>query len=268
MPLLQRLDYITHGGLRVAYHASPTVQELDVVVRARGLPSKGAANWYFQNLVDTINAGAAGGALFSPSAGFAEMLTGPRSDAEALRTDHHATFRVAAVAPMFMRTFVEDLRFVNIEEPVTELRISGSLPLDDTPMSVTEREVRSWLDDPTAYLGAWPSPGFALDLDQLREGAALRVVLVDPASPERREKLEELSVRWLNAIRNYVSFDGREVTPNPGRQLPRFGQSKREFRASFDEFLWARQSSCDVVVNLLTRFHETVAPIAEAEVAL
>ncbi|MEZ4447375.1 MAG: hypothetical protein R3B72_50330 [Polyangiaceae bacterium] len=268
MPLLERLDYVAQGGLRVAYRASPTVQDLDVLIVARGVPSKGAANWYLQNLVDVVNAGGAGGSLFPPSNGFMEMTAGPTSDAEALRADHRATFRVASVAPLFLRTIVEDLRYVNVEEPVVELSIAGSLPVDDTDLSVTERDVRGWLDDPLAYLPAWPSPGFPIDFDDPREGAGLRIVLEDPITPALRDALEELSVRWLCAIRNYVGFDGREVEPNPGLQLPRFGQGRREFRAAFDEFRWARQSSRDVIVNLLTRFHERVARIAEVEVAL
>lgn len=268
MPLLQRLDYVARGGLHVAYRGSTALQQLDVVALTRGVPSKGAANWYFQNLVDTINAGGAGGSTFSPAAGFAEMIAGPRSDADAVRPDHHATFRVAAVAPLFMRTLIEDLRFAGVQHPVMELRVAGSLPLDATPLSVTEREVRHWLDDPNAYLDRWPTPGFPIAFDDLREGAALRVVLADPIDPALREKLEELAVRWLNAIRNNVSFDGREVRPNPGKTLPRFGQGKSEFRASYDAFPWARESSQAIIVNLLSRFHEKVAPIVEAEVAL
>jgi hypothetical protein len=268
VPLISRLDFVARGGLSVAYRASPTPQELSIDVLTTGIPMKGNANWQIQALIDTINAGGAGGSIFPPSQGFAEMLSGPRSDRDALRPDHHIVLRVASVAPLFLRSIIEDMRGVGIHHPVTEFRIVGSLPLDPGPLSVRETHVRAWLDDPNAYLDRWPTPGFPLSFTDLREGAALRVVLEGPINPSLREALEYLSVRWLNAIRNNVSYDGREVTLNPGKLFPAFGQGKTEFRASYQEVPFARESSRAVLSNMLTRFHEKVAPIAEAEISL
>lgn len=130
MPLISFLDFVAHGGLSVLYRASPAPQELTVDIRTAGMPAEGVANWYFQALIDTINAGGAGSAIFSPSQGFAELLAGPRVDADALRPDHHAVLRVAGVAPIFLRTFVEELRNAGMQQPVTSLSIVGALPVD------------------------------------------------------------------------------------------------------------------------------------------
>jgi hypothetical protein len=268
VPLLSRLDFVARGGLSVAYRASPTPQEVSIDVVTSGIPVKGTANWQIRALVDTINAGGAGGSVFPPSQGFAEMLSGPRFDSDALRPDHHIVLRVAAVAPLFLRSIVEDMRYVGVHHPVTDVRITGSLPLDPGPLSVREAHVRAWLDDPSAYLDRWPTPGFPLSFSDLREGAALRVVLASNLTPGLRERLEQLSIRWLNAIRNNVSYDGREVVINPGKVLPAFGQGKTEFRAGYAELPFAREPAQAVLANLLTRFHEQVAPIAEAEIAL
>lgn len=268
MPLISRLDFVQHGGLRVAYRASPSPQELTIDVMTAGVPHKGAANWYFQALIDDINAGAAGGALFAPSQGLAELLSGPDHDADALRPDHHAVLRVSGVSPLFLRTIVEELRWAGVEHPTTHLSIVGSEPLDQSALSVREHHVRAWLDDPSAYLEPWPSPGLKIQMNDLRSGAALRVVTASPITPPVREELEQLSVRWLNAVRNYVSDEGAEPKTNLGKMLPAYGQGKSEFRARYGQFLYAREPSRAIIANMLVRFHERVAPLVEAEVSL
>lgn len=268
MPLISRLDFVQQGGLRVAYRASPAPQELTIDVTTTGVPHKGVANWYFQAIIDDINAGAAGGSIFAPSQGFAELVSGPVYDADALRPDHHAVIRVAGVAPLFLRTVVEELRWAGAEMPTTHLSIQGSEPLDQSPLSVREHHVRAWLDDPSAYLEPWPSPGIKVQMNDLRSGAALRVVTESPITPPIRDELEQLSVRWLNAVRNYVSDDGAEPDVNIAKMLPAYGQGKSEFRARYGQFLYTREPSRATIANMLARFHERVAPLVEAEVSL
>ncbi|MGK3964031.1 hypothetical protein WMF38_07610 [Sorangium sp. So ce118] len=267
MPLIGHLEF-AQRSLSVAYRASPAPQELIVEVDVAGPPMAPFAPMAMRAVVDAINGGAAGGSLFPPASGSARRLAGAWDEPDGLGVSYRWVLQVAAVAPGFIRNMVEELRRAGMNRPVVRMRIAGALPPDSSPLSVRESQVRAWLDDPRAYLEPWPSPGFAFHSVLQSEGATLRIELAQAIDPPVRQALEDLSVQWLNAIRNYASRQGDEVLFNPHRMLPTFGQGKAEFRALYPEFLYAREPAAAVLVNMLTRFHERVARIALVEVGL
>lgn len=267
MPLLPHLEF-TSRALTVAYRASLDPQDVTIDVAVAGFPVAPFAHMAARAVVDAVNGGAAGGAVFSPSAGRAERLAGPWEDADSLGTSYRWVIEVAGVAPLFVRNMVEELRRAGMDRDVVAMSIVGSLPVDASPMTVREPHVRAWIEDPAAYLPAWPSPGFPVSFSLRDTGVALRLEMAQPISPLIRQALEDLSVNWLNFIRNYPGDHGGVVYPDPHRTLPSFGQSKTEFRALYADMPHARGPSRALLVNLLTRFHERVARIAAAEIAL
>ena len=267
MPRINHLEFAQHG-LSVAYQASPLPQELEVEVDVAGRPIAPFAHMAMRAVVDAVNDGAAGGAVFPPEASQALRLEGPWEDEDALGESYRWALRVSGVAPLFLRNMVEELRRAGMNQPVVRMRIAGSLPLDGGPLSAREGDVRAWLDDPRAYLDAWPSPGFPLHRVPRNHDATLRIELARPIDPPLRMALEDLSVKWLNVIRNYESRYGGEVIFNPHRMLPSFGQGKAEFRAYFPELPYTREPASAALVNLLARFHAQVARVAVAELGL
>ncbi|WP_437683368.1 hypothetical protein [Sorangium sp. So ce131] len=267
MPVLYDMEFAA-GGLLVAYRASPEPQELLIEVATEGTAEFPMSVASLRALIEAINRGAAGGAVFDPLLGAAERVAGPWDDGGVLGPSYRWTLRVAGVAPLFLRNMVEELRRAGADRPVTRMSLLGSLPLDGSAMSVREGLVRSWLDDRSTYLEAWPHREFPVNVEPADHVANLRVELAAAITPAIRSELEATSVWWLNCIRNYVSEDGLEVVMNPSKTLPMFGSSRTEFRAHYAEFLYKRAPARAILENLLYRFHRTVAPIARVALHL
>jgi hypothetical protein len=267
VPVLYDMDFV-QGGLDVAYRASPGPQELVITVLAAGKAEFPMSVASVAALLEAVNRGGAGGDVFSPTAGHAKRLDGPWQGEETLGPSYRWTLEVAAVAPLFLRNMVEELRRVGANHAVQRLSLFGSLPLDDTALSVRTPKLRQWLDDRVTYLEAFPHTEFPVDVEPTDEGANLRVELGTLVTPELRRELEALSAWWLNCIRNYVSEDGLEVIANTWKTLPVFGSSRDEFRAHYSELLYKRAPARALLENLLLRFHQTVAPIARVTMHL
>lgn len=262
MLLLAKMGFLDARGLSVSYRAAAEPQTLTIDVTAGGVPPWPMAHLCMRTLVDTINEGGAGGADFAPEAGSAERLSGPWDGADGLASAFQWQLRIAAVAPLFMRNVVEELRRVTPDFDVVTMRIAGSLPLDDSPLSVREEQVRAWSRDGSTYLPAWPTPGFPVDRVLTYQGAALRVILDGPMTDDLRLALEHLALTWLNALRNHANETGSaEVVFNPSTMLPYLGTSRTELRAHFRVFLYEREAAFAALVNLLARFHVRVAPL-------
>jgi hypothetical protein len=272
MPLLTGLDFAANA-LVVSYRAQEQPQDLEIDIETTGVAGEPTASILLNSVITSINAGAAGGVHFAPWLSSAEHLTGPWHADDAVGPAYRWTLRVAAVAPLFIRSIVERLRGVGFTENVRFMRILGSAALDSSELSVRENQVRSWLDDPSAYQGAWPHAEFPLTVRRSR-GATLRVELATRITPELRDQLETLYLLWLNSVTSYVSDPGfleegnREVIFNPHKMFPATGVGKTEFRAASEEFLHTRGPARAVLCNMLGRFHRTVSPIVEAEIGL
>jgi hypothetical protein len=264
LPLLPGLDF-ARTSLAVSYRASPDPQEISIQIDTAGINVIPGAAGLMSAVADLVNQGAAGGARFPPSAGFAEIVSGPPADAAGPR--YAWTLRVAAVDPLYLRNVVERLRLSGGDQPVTSMSVWGALPPDGTDLSATEREVRGWLDDLQAYPGEWPSLGFALSHRSDR-GAALRVELEDPITAEVYTELERLFSLWLEGVMFYVRNDGAVVYEDMPDFVFRSGVARTEYQARLTEFHHAPAPSRALLVNLLCRFHERVAPIRQVELRL
>ncbi|WP_437305818.1 hypothetical protein [Sorangium sp. So ce388] len=264
MPLLNHLDF-TRDALALSYRASASPQEMSIIVETGGAAGYPVSPTLIRDVMASINAGAAGGAEFHPTAGSCEILDDCRTP---LGPRYAWTLRVAGVAPLFMRILVEKLRAVGWDEPVTSMRIAGSLPPDESALSVREPRVRAWLDDPGAYPAAWPETPFAL-LRRPAAGASLRAVPASPITPAVSGALESLCVGWLNAVSEYVDTDGDYVPVEfDAKYLPAFGRTRTEFRAAYQRFRHTRVPARAALVNMLVRFHHAVAPLIEVEIGL
>jgi hypothetical protein len=268
MPLLDRLDF-AKSALTVRYRASAEPQELSIDVKLARRASEECAPQIIRRQIDVISFGAAGGAEFAPWQGNAELLSGPWDPPQSLGPSLSYRLRIAAVSPRYVRTMVEHLRECGAKAKVQAMNIVGSLPLDASELSLSEEQVRRWLDAKTAYPGAWPEVPFPLHTRRTDETAEFRVVLGKSLTPKLREDLEMLSFLWLNTVTDYVNEDGERVELyRIDKRFPTFGRTKTEFRATYKEFLHVRDPSRAVLSNMLVRFHHRIAPIVEAEIAV
>jgi hypothetical protein len=269
MPLNDRLDF-TAKDLFVRYRASDKPQQLDVEVRTSGqYKGDGGGASRLVNAMMVVGQGAAGDAQMAPWQGAMEYVSGgPDVQGPGSGGPHFRwTLRVTGLCPKYMRVLVEDLRLVARENTrVTFMSIQGSEPMDLTDMSVNERSVNAWLDDPAAYPARWPKPGFPIkeNLEQTGKGAAFRLDVDGGVSPEIRRALDTLSSNYMNALFPYLSANG---APSSLRHIiPICASAKTEYRAVIPIFPWVREPALDLLVNLLARFHHDVAPIVEAEI--
>ncbi|MCK6589157.1 MAG: hypothetical protein HUU21_05560 [Polyangiaceae bacterium] len=269
MPLLDNLDF-TKNDLTVSYRGNLEPQTLTIYA-AIEIPEEAAYGPRFiTTLMDVINAGGAGGSHFHPAAGLAELLSGPTYP-EAEGPQFNWDLRVAGVSPLFMRNIVESLRLCGgVDNPAIAMSIRGSLPLDDTELSVREAEVKAWLEEPLAYVGEWPDPGFPIK-QRMSPGAALRIRLGKNLNAETEDELKGVCIQWLAATYNYVNEFGEPILDEPdrlARLMPKFGATRRELRAYYEEFTRIPGPSRAVIVNMLARYHAQVLPITDVELAL
>lgn len=261
MPILTDLDF-TQSDIQIAYRASLDPQIVTIAVTTAGVSSFPYAHLLMRKLLTSVNSGSAGGARFPPTAGVGVIID---ESADPCGPNYWWRFRLAAADPIFLRNVVEELRAAGLQHPVTSMQITGSLPLDATDLSVREGDVKRWLDDPRAYLAEWPAPGFPIVYQG--EWAAFRLRLRDEISGELRRKLDLVALGWLNDVQSYVWDTGETEDGRIERQMPRCGSGKIEFSAAYRDFYHARKPSRARLVNALSRFHATVAPIELAEIS-
>jgi hypothetical protein len=252
----------SHLAVRYRGDPAPQVLEIHVVTdRPPEVPFGPAALTF---LVEAVNLGGAGGSEFPPTAGAARIVRGPGDVAGRA----HAAWQieVAGVTPFFVRTLVERLGDPGLGAVVTSMTIAGSLPLDASLLSVTERTVLSWLDDDDARPGAWPAPGFPIRDRPIDSGACIRLRLAQPADHDRLVRFTRLIEIWNQAILSVTNSSGEYV--GVADAAPRMSRSTTELASGYDAFDFYRPPVRATLVNMLTRFHEQVTPIVEAEIAL
>ncbi len=249
----------TERNLAVSYRASEEPQLLTMKVKLDE-PKRHYGN-QGDMLVEAINYGMAGGAQFAPMAGRARIISGdfaslvPGRKALALQ-ELEFVMEVSGVCPYFLRTMVEQMRSSTVA-----MSIRGSLPLDDSPFSVTEAHLKRWFDDPKAYMGLWDVPYFDEQESVLR-GASIRVAFHEPISEEAVEKAYGLGWRFVEAaciVTKYI--DHTEQRPGAIDLNPTIKRSKKEVTVKFELFDLVREPTRALFLNMLTHFHHTVQPI-------
>lgn len=265
MALLDDLDF-AQQRLAVAYRASDTPQVLTFQLRTARPSEDPQADILLDDLVDTINRGGAGSDVFPPQRGAAALL----SAVDPAGPEYTCSIEACGVAPVFLRNVVEALRDVGgLDNPVVAMSVFGSLAPDGGPLSAREAQVRAWLDDPRAYVRAWPSPGFPV-FEREAMGAKICLRLDARVDAALEQELRAIVFRWLSATSHYVNQYGEPILNDPvdmARLMPRFARARNEFRVIIEEFTRSVAARA-MLVNMLARFHATTAPIAEAEIAL
>ncbi len=261
MPLLSGLDF-AQSNLHVAYRASLDPQIVTISLSTGGIAAFPYAQALLRKLLTSVNSGSAGGTRFPPTAGSAIVVD---QSPDPCGPNYTWRVRLAAADPLFLRTVVEELRAAGLEHPVTSLQIVGSLPLDSTDLSVREQDVKRWIEDPHAYLGQWYDPGFPI-VDRGR-WAMFRIQLGQPISSDLRRKLDLVALGWLNDVSSYVWDTGEPEAGRIERCMPRCGSGKVEFSAAYRDFYFSTTPARARLINALSRFHTTIAPIEVAEIS-
>lgn len=266
--MLDGLDFVTRD-LRVRYRGAAVPQRLDISVTTGGAVPVEFGRVFVRRVADTINFGAAGGSAFSPAAGRATLIGGP-PDGQALGPQYDWTLEVTAVSPRALRTMVEHLRLsAGGYFPTVAMSIMGTLPPDGGPLSATEDDVRSYLRDPNGYIDAWPQPGFPVSSRKVSSGAVVVVTMADEISKDVADALESTLIAWINVTSEYLSDRGDHIRVSNGwERIPTFARGKAELRGRYQAFPRSPGPSRDVLINMLARIHDAVAPIAHVEIGL
>lgn len=272
MPFLPRMEF-AKDHLSVAYRGSLEKQALDIRLKIQSKAPGPTGVGVMMSLIRAINQGLAGGAEFHPAKGSAKHVSGPlKSDEPSARGPNFAwKLDVAGVSPLFVRTVIESLRVYGFPQPVVSMSIAGALPLDDTALSIRERDVlpwlASWCEDVGHYPKAWPTPSLPIKRIGSPRGASIRLKLAGGAVTKAiTDKLVKHLGDWTASVLWYpnASMSG------PGKMdfIPKIAQSKAELTARYDVFDYVPGPTGDMLVNLIEHFHTKVAALGEATIAM
>jgi hypothetical protein len=269
MPLFDELDFAANA-LKVSYRGSDEAQELSIQLRLHHPEPDCIAPGRFHIVHDTIDYGGASGAEFHPRGSNVDLLAGdiePGPEGPELSW----LLRVTGVSPLFVRNIVERMRIAGDEDnPVVAMSIQGSLPLDHSPLSVREADVRAWLESAEVYPGEFPDPGFPITQRDAM-GASIRVRLKADLTEDAEDHFHGMCFQWLSATHTYADRWGDATEDDPdrlSRLVPKLGARKRELRAYFEEYTRLRPPARAVLVNMLCKFHHCILPIERVDLAL
>lgn len=269
MPLWDELEF-AENDLTVRYRASDEPQELTLHVQLDHAEPDCIGPQRFVVVYDGMEYGAASGTEFHPKDAAVELLSGT-FDFGPAGPDLVWVTRVRAISPFFIRNIVEHMRICGDEDnPVVAMSITGALATDDSPLSVTETQVRSWLETAGPYPGQWSDPGFPLTFSETM-GASVRIQLQGSVNPAIEDHFQGMCYQWFIGTHEYANLHGEAVMDTEDRMarlLPKFAGTRRELSAMFEEFTRMPVPSRAYLVNMLTFFHHNVAPIASARVAI
>jgi hypothetical protein len=261
---------LTGVAFDVAYRASKDPQTLDIVLELSGPSELPLAPWAIGGFVACVNRGLAGSSDFAPAAGRAMFESGPTGLGEAapneLGPKYEFKVSVAGVSPLFLRVLVEQLAGCGHPNRLKSVSIVGSLPSDGSELSLRERQLTGWLDEPASYPRVWPAPGFRVETKSIPRGATISVQLakgeIDPVATE----LEETISTWQTALLGY----GNAAKKGRGVAAPHasFARTRSSLHAKLELFDHDRGPAHAALVNALARFHVAVAPLATVTLAM
>jgi hypothetical protein len=265
MPLLNALDFVA-DRLLVSYRASLEPQNVTLHFELKSASTGDPITIY--TIWDQILLGMAGSDVFAPTSGDGTMP--PMSslkDGRLSPKEYKVVLPdVRGTAPVYLRLVVELLRVVGGNTDIASLDIRGDLPADASPMSVTEREVKKWLDDPTAYPRRWPKLSFPVEEKELAgKGISAHIGFAKPPNNKQKGELETRILGWRNLVVNYVSPDGEFVPQKLGPTVPKVVWKKSEAVASIELFEHTREPAMDVLLNVLERAHHEIGPLTHVK---
>jgi hypothetical protein len=265
MTLRNRVAF-AETGLTVAYRASTEPQILEIRAKCPRKPPKTLAGMLFKVLTNCTSKGAGGGEEFAPGQVRFKHVSGPLNDNERAAAGPEWVWKVevASLAPRYIRNIVEHLSLCGGGGCLLKsMSIIGELGLDDTPMSVRERDVVGWLADPLAWPRAWAKPPFDVKDVVSNGGVSIRLKMGAPITQELNDRVtNELLDAWSSEIAVYVARDG-----SGGRMIvrPSLSASKTTYAMHYNHFTFEPKPTRDMLVNMLVWFHDNACPIIEAE---
>ena len=254
---------VTPSQISVRYRATPEPQEIEMEVTTSVARPLGMMHNLFRPWISAVNQGGGGSDVFSPLDGKAKMIAAPPPDPS---TTFAWRFSLQSVAPIALRdvmtrlnTMPEGFGFIE------HFRLSGSAPLDDSPLSVTERQFLGWFDDVHAYPKQWPTVPFEVVGQEIEKSARIRVTLAGATSPEVEQHLNGHLGAWTMLIRQYPD---RFLKAWGESALPKFARNKSQITATYPLFTYDIDPVRDTLINMMIWFHHKVAAIKKLELAL
>jgi hypothetical protein len=267
MPIAALLEF-TARDLVVRYRASAEPQRVEVHAEVAEMCNMGVGSIAMSLVMNDVNHGAASGAEFDPAISRGTQLEGPKPMTPAAKgPKFHWRLELAGVAPVYLRSMVEHLAMIGgFGNRTLSMSIVGALPVDASPLCVTEQQLRPWFDDAAAYVGRWPRLPFRTSERRVARGAAVRVALAGPVTDDVYKSFEMYVSVWGGALTDFAAQNGKESGFVEVQYT--LGRGKTELSARWARFNHVREPASNVMFNMLTRFHETVAPITEVELSL
>jgi len=263
-----KLDF-TRNALKVAYRAAPEPQKLLVDVTMATALRQATTPIMMRNMVNAINDGMAGGAVFSPDACRAKVLSGTLELKKIVSGPNFQwELEVASVDPLFLRVMVETMStgYGTGFGYAEALAIVGTLPPDGSDASVDTVRMQQWLSDPNAFPAQWPKPPFEVrPLPKPRSGGVVHMHMAgkpskaaETALKVRAFELTSYAIPTFNAALSSVAQLG----------LPRVSSTKSRFTITWDGLDVHPPIFRAALVNMACRFHSEHGPIAFMELAL
>jgi hypothetical protein len=172
---------------------------------------------------------------------------------------------VSALSPAYIKNVVKRFALLgNVSNPVLSMRITGSLPLDTSPLSVSEAQVLPWLEDPRAWPAVWSAPPFEVVDHDIAGGVWLRLLFTDPTSVDTYRAFTSLLYSWCSEVAYHPPA---EEGGDPGvmQVMPQLARNHTTLSARYREFRYLGGPARDLIINMLVRFHHEVCPVSRVE---
>ena len=251
----------------LSYRASEEPQLLDIDLLAKGKVFPFPPTITLQAWIDHANLGFAAGAEFPPSDTRVEQVSGRRlTDAgDSMGPAYRFGLSVSCVSPFYLRNLVDRLSTPSATVDVAHLRITGTLRVDDSPLSVTSERMQKWLKDRAAYPGRPSMLPFALVERSVKRGRRVRVTFVRAPSAEQLRSFQLLTSHWRNAIARYPDVAG-DAPGSTSFGVQQVTQEGSVVTTELTKFLYAPAPAIDSLLGALVRFHAETLPIASVHV--
>lgn len=253
LPLFPRTTY-EEGEIVVRYRAALEPQEVVLstdgeleVARIRGL-------------VAMIEHGAYAGAEFAPTASRAEAL----DLATGAIVQRSVRLRLAAVSPLALQGLYPMLDFGAGfgTRLLRGFRLEGALPVDDSPLSMTSRDLFDAWAEPMKQAGAHMPLPYRMVTKKKAKGLALELALAADASADTAARLGSYLAYFTASLTNYPDATGR-APGKPGVFFTIAQPAPRTLTATASSFGFAAPPAMARLQNVLSHFHARVTPIDE-----
>lgn len=270
MPFAPATQLMNLQGLAVRYQASAEPQTLEVSVRMKKKYLYSLLRPEMGTLVEVMASGGASGDEFAPSSSRAKLVHGT-FDAKAPGGEGPEfawTLEVAGISPLFLRVMIDDLAASGGSGVRADsIMITGSLAPSGDPLSVDDRKMSAWLDDPTAFPKACSQSGFPITYAPATRGATVKLGFRNDTSPALLEKIQELLANWSLVTGTFPDAAHKRHHFGMADVTPKLSRKKFEIVARWNEFTFDPKPKFALLTNMLVHFHENEAALVSVEYA-